>query len=462
MKASLDSTYISARILFDPNFRNRKPGVRFYEEMMLEERTYWNSSSDFSKAIKQHLLTSGVLFNKIDRVEVQMYYNTHGRVDYATFDLKDSELTGFQRQAIGDSLCQWLLDYQSQLSGKEPYRTFVAWSVRDATEARRLTEKISGLEKGRDGRYAITTLEGLNTTRPDTVETVHLEKLELFEVPEVLRSFKNLKTLNLSTNELTNVPRFVFKRLRKLTELNLTGNRITDSSLRIRGNRHLKIVNLQYNQITELPKRLRRNRRMESLWVGHNDLSAGLNPKVLRRLKRLKDLNLYDAKLSSLPGEIGKLKRLEVLDVYYNKLTELPPEVGNNRALQKLAVSYNQLEKLPAEIGKLTNLNTIYAHDNELSTLPESFGNLRGLEILHLGNNRFQELPNSVLSLTALSLKELDLSNNKFQTFPGALFKFNRLNSLTIVNNPASKDGELQKLLPLIEALEQRKVRVYY
>lgn len=461
-KASLDSTYKFVSDLYDLDRRSRKPGVRPFSILSFDERSEMLEFVNFSKLVEKQLYTSGVLFNKIDRVEIQMYFNTGGTVDYATFDLKDSELTGFQKQIIGDSLCQWLVNYKSRLSGRGPYRTFIAWSVKDAKEVRSLAAHIAGGGKNKKERFEITDLAGLKTTRPDTITSIKLEMLELTEVPEELRKFKNLKILDLTNNELIQIPRFVFKRLRKLNELNITGNRITDASLRIRRNRHLKIFNLNYNQITKLPKRLHRNRRLESLWIGHNDLSAGLNPTVLRRVKHLKDLNLYDSKLTRLPSEIGKLKSLEILDVYYNKLTELPPEIGNNLKLQKMAVSYNLLEKLPAEIGNLSNLNTIYAHDNLLSTLPESFAKLPSLEILDISNNDFHELPNAIPFLTASSLLELNISYNKFQSLPGALFKINRLNLLSINNNPASKDDELKKLLPFIEELEARNVRVHY
>jgi hypothetical protein len=192
-KSALDSSYDFAKDIFDSNWRSRKLGMRSYSQMSVDERKLINEHTRFSKLVDQQLRKSGLLFNKIDRVEFQLYFNNEGTINFAACRFQNSELTRIQNQSIQDSLCAWLSGYKSSLSGKGSFRTYASWSIKDIAEAGRIISGISTTKKAERG--VIRTLDELNTTRPDTVVSVNLEKLDLREVPQSLQKFKNLKTL---------------------------------------------------------------------------------------------------------------------------------------------------------------------------------------------------------------------------------------------------------------------------
>ncbi|MBF0363094.1 MAG: leucine-rich repeat domain-containing protein [Oligoflexia bacterium] len=92
--------------------------------------------------------------------------------------------------------------------------------------------------------------------------------------------------------------------------------------------------------------------------------------KIGGKLTQLKELDLYNNQLTTLPPAIGTLTRLKELYLSSNKLTTLPPEFGTLTQLNKLYLSSNQLTTLPPEFGALTQLNTLYLSGNQLTTLP--------------------------------------------------------------------------------------------
>ena len=104
----------------------------------------------------------------------------------------------------------------------------------------------------------------------------------------------------------------------------------------------------------------------------------------LEELTNLKELYLYNHRLTSLPAEIGNLTNLQSLWLHYNQLTSLPAEIGHLTNLKMLSLWYNSLTSLPAEIGNLTNLQKLYLGNNQLTSLPAEIGNLTNLQIIDL------------------------------------------------------------------------------
>ena len=82
----------------------------------------------------------------------------------------------------------------------------------------------------------------------------------------------------------------------------------------------LKCLNLSYNEIYEIPTgALSRLNQLMELYLSGNELSS-LPADDLERLGSLKVLHLNCNKLQTLPAELGKIRRLHVLDVGSNSL----------------------------------------------------------------------------------------------------------------------------------------------
>ncbi|GAB3881749.1 hypothetical protein GCM10028825_03400 [Spirosoma agri] len=313
----------------------------------------------------------------------------------------------------------------------------------------------------RRGAGIISTLEAAEkTTRPDTVKMLAFNQLDLLTIPEVVYRFPKLEELDLSKNSLHELPARLTAAIPTLKRLSVLYNTIPDDSVFITRNKHLVALNLQGNKLTRTPRSIGQNRRLESLWLGNNKLTE-LDTKLIRRLRRLTDLNLYNAGLTQLPKTIGKLKRVRVIDLYYNKLTELPRQLTRMKRLEQLAVSHNDLKELPASLAKLRRLQVIYAHHNRISQLPDTFQKMKYLTILDLGYNWFSVAPAVLASIP--SLEELDLSNNNLQELPRSLGESRQLRKLYLRSNPLSRDNvKAGPYAPLIQQLEANQTEVFY
>ncbi|KAK4684783.1 hypothetical protein P7C73_g5383, partial [Tremellales sp. Uapishka_1] len=83
---------------------------------------------------------------------------------------------------------------------------------------------------------------------------------------------------------------------------------------------NLKVLNLSFNEIYEIPPdTLRKNFKMEQLYLSGNKLTT-LPAEDLERLCNLRVLHLNGNKLQTLPSELGAIKTLQHLDVGSNVL----------------------------------------------------------------------------------------------------------------------------------------------
>ena len=384
--------------------------------------------------------------------ENEVFVLPDGRIDLVICQFDTSAaLTAEQEAATLTVIREWYQTHPTFLIKTPTGFSFQDWLVLGGfTEKRTL----------RTGPGIINTLDAARqTTRPDTVKSLLLNQLELAEIPEEVYRFPNLTELDLSKNDLHELPARLTTDLPKLRKLSLLYNKIPNDSVFFTRNKHLISVNLQGNRLTDIPTSVKRNKRLQSLWMGNNDLKA-LNANSFRKLRRLTDLNLYNAGLTSLPTGIGRLKRLKILDIYYNNFTELPRQIGRLRRLEELGASHNQLRDLPESVGKLRRLRNLYVHHTQIGRLPESLGNLRQLTVLDLSYDFFSTTPDVLSRLT--SLEDLDLSNNNLQTLSAGLGALPNLQKLYLRQNPILQSAaNLQPFLPIIERLEAGQTEVF-
>ena len=117
----------------------------------------------------------------------------------------------------------------------------------------------------------------------------------------------------------------------------------------------------------------------------------------IMQLAQLRELNLGDNELSTLPEFVGQLSQLQLLDLSGNQLSTLPEFLGQLSQLRLLELSNNQLSALPESLGRLEHLRSLSVSNNDLSFLPESLLQLRNLEELYLHGNSRLDLPTEIL-----------------------------------------------------------------
>lgn len=129
-------------------------------------------------------------------------------------------------------------------------------------------------------------------------------------------------------------------------------------------------------------------------WANEREISPSKFPRDKDALKALKELNLSNCDLKTLPQELVCLQGLEELNVSKNKFQGVVPRV----------------------ICELKNLKTLILGGCGLNDLPDEFAKLQGLERLELWRNTFQKAPKALCELK--NLKELILNKCGLKTLP--------------------------------------------
>ncbi|MVM34829.1 leucine-rich repeat domain-containing protein [Spirosoma sp. HMF4905] len=384
-------------------------------------------------------------------IQTQEFIRPDGIYDRVFCEFSGRELTDEQEVQLLQLVAEWYGQHPFPIKTKTGFR-WSSMTTLGSVPQKRTVRRGSGI---------ISTLEAAEqTTRPDTVTMLAFNQLELKAVPEIVYRFPKLEELDLSKNNLHELPARLTADIPTLKRLSALYNSIPDDSVFITRNKHLLSLNLQGNKLTRIPASVRQNRRLESLWMGNNKLSD-IDIKALRRLRRLTDLNLYNAGLSQLPKTMGRLKHVKVLDLYYNKLTELPRQLGRMKRLEQLAVAHNDLKEMPVSLAKLRRLQVLFAHHNRISQLPSEFQRLQHLRVLDLGYNWITVAPNVLGSIP--NLEELDLNNNNLQEFPTVLLSIKGLKKVYMGSNPLfGREAMTSPYASQIKQLEANNTQVTY
>ena len=382
---------------------------------------------------------------------VQFLVSREGKVDYVFFSLDMVEKNN--QDSLTEKLRSALANKMSSFRAKSPGKTGIYSYVRAGGPMPVVPRKVP------KGDSSLSEMKQLLTYH-DTlrIKKLFLHELNLKRVPEGIYRFPNLEELYLDKNRITSVT-IDFKKLPKLALLNLAGNKITNDSLYLSKNKKLQILNLNENSFTDIPVSVKNCRKLSSLWLAGNNMSA-LSGASFKRVRKLRDLNLYQTQIAVVPAGIRKVRKLEILDLYHNKLTELPKSITKLKKLTHLALAHNQLKELPERLYKLKQLHTLYAHHNWLSYLPEKIGKVTKMKILDLGYNWFTNFPEQITAFE--NLAELDMSSNNFTEFPIKLLELKHLEKLYLRGNPFIGDDAEAKYASQLGSLKGKNIEVFY
>lgn len=130
---------------------------------------------------------------------------------------------------------------------------------------------------------------------PKAVYHLELRREKFIEIPEVIFTFTNLKTLDLSKNKISAVPLGITN-LKKLEELKLNKNKFRVFPLVICQLSSLKKLGLNQNSLVELPPQIKNLTELVYLDLYSNELDVF--PEELSELKKLKEFDLRVIQLS--------------------------------------------------------------------------------------------------------------------------------------------------------------------
>ncbi|XP_045869406.1 leucine-rich repeat-containing G-protein coupled receptor 5 isoform X1 [Meles meles] len=229
---------------------------------------------------------------------------------------------------------------------------------------------------------------------------VDCSDLGLSELPSNLSVFTSY--LDLSMNNISQLPPNPLNSLRFLEELRLAGNALTYiPNGAFAGLYSLKVLMLQNNHLRQVPTEALQNlRSLQSLRLDANHISY-VPPSCFSGLHSLRHLWLDD-----------------------NALTEIPVQAFRSlSALQAMTLALNKIHHIPDyAFGNLSSLVVLHLHNNRIHSLGKKcFDGLHSLETLDLNYNNLDEFPTAIRTLS--NLKELHFYDNPIQLVGRSAFQ---------------------------------------
>uniref|UniRef100_A0A7N6F9N8 Leucine-rich repeat-containing G-protein coupled receptor 4 n=1 Tax=Anabas testudineus TaxID=64144 RepID=A0A7N6F9N8_ANATE len=280
----------------------------------------------------------------------------------------------------------------------------------------------------------------------------------LTTVPAGLSTFTYY--LDLSMNNITELPAYVFKSFPYLEELRLAGNDLSFIHPEaLSGLHQLKVLMLQNNQLKSVPSAALKNlHSLQSLRLDANHITT-VPDDSFEGLQQLRHLWLDDNNLTEVPiGSLRHQANLQALTLALNRILYIPDNAfANLTSLVVLHLHNNRIKHMGDNcFAGLLNLETLVFtlflspssssgfHSNDITSIPEgafhnnpllrtihlydnplsfvgvsAFQNLSDLHSLMLrGASMMQDFP--ILTWTN-NLESLTLSGTKISSIPAAL-----------------------------------------
>ncbi|KAJ6653628.1 hypothetical protein lerEdw1_009004 [Lerista edwardsae] len=245
-------------------------------------------------------------------------------------------------------------------------------------------------------------------------------------LPEHLKPFQSLETLDLSNNNISVLKMESFPPL-ALKNLYINNNRISSLEPGTFDNLSstLQILKLNRNRISAIPQKMFKLPHLHHLEMSRNKIKK-IDGLTFQGLPSLKSLRIQRNGLARLmDGAFWGLSNMEILDLTYNHLARLEDSsfVGLS-LLVRLDIGNNKVSYIAdCAFRGLTSLQTLDLKNNEISwTIEDMNGAFSGLDKLRLlQGNRIRSITKKAFSgLDAL--EHLDLSNNAIMSVQGNTF----------------------------------------
>jgi Leucine-rich repeat (LRR) protein len=213
-------------------------------------------------------------------------------------------------------------------------------------------------------------------------------------------------------------------------------------------------LNLSSNQLKALTASVGELLSLKTLTVENNELQS-LHPSIAAlpqlELLRLRENQLSAGSIAAFLGDSPALGRtLKELDLRNNNLSTLPVELSHLRSLETLLAAYNRLETLERfPWSQLGNLSVVSLSDNKLRSLGRIY-DAPALASLSFENNNLTRVP-CELGLCP-QLRAIYLNGNPQRTVRGGVIAKGSAEILAYLKNKLPPDAVLSPPSPVAPA----------
>ena len=249
----------------------------------------------------------------------------------------------------------------------------------------------------------------------ESLEILDLSNNQIAELPyKLFKSQANLKTLKLSRNLLTQLASETLWGIEKLNHLMLDNNLLEEINDGVFSNfSSLSILDLSNNNLGRIPKSLRFLRNLKSLDLSHN-LITDLEDLSLSQLWRL---DLSGNKISNISGKaLQELISLQILDLSDNKIEEVERGAFDfTKLIRAVRLDTNYLTRMDNLFHQLPNLTWLNISNNQIEMFDYAMVP-RNLLWLDLHKNRIESLENYFGIDDGTTLQHIDAGFNRIKT----------------------------------------------
>lgn len=256
----------------------------------------------------------------------------------------------------------------------------------------------------------------------------------LTEFPRKLLDFRKLRHLNLSSNNILDVPDEIEVLQECLNTLRIARCGFSRFPQSVHKMCELRVLDISGNAIRVLPVEITYLPQLRELYLSETEIGS-LYP--LYFLQRLEVLDVSRNNIDTIPDEFQYLRNLRELNISKNRIGAIPSCMSSLQKLEVLDASKNSIKTVDPCVGLLSNLHTLRLDNNSISQLPPLI-KMQQLRVLTLGVNEISELPD-VFDALSDCLEELDLESNHIGSIPPSVYNLTSLQRLRLQHNAISQ-----------------------